>query len=476
MSDNKQNIYIVTLYSFIPLSGRPRGKYKEMINSATIVPPHRLIKYTEAKYRVTELKEDNCDFFYEYCCKEVEYRRKIHLRAWLYEFSSVVNPHGQYYLATTISIDKAFEGEDPHFPFGLSNICTARDIVQLKKAHYGGDDHGLYYFDCCKRKNIHNYLDGLIERITGRNPKGRYGRHYIVDVCGVDVGNGQRIESRDHLSELFSRKYYGRERTPYEDVIEQHREFVYGLLYGNDNNEVIPDGALNDALKDSFSSNITERLFAGHKTVVFLHTHHPFPFKESNENKRKYVCQNVESDSIIYDAFLVMEARLKLKSIERSLNTGHPKNIKDALASISRYLSVNPYHLGEYENRYKMLYQNMGINNLLKSVKEQGDLLSDAKEIDYNEKINCKVYLLTILTVIIGGLSLIVSILCCNNSNNSSRMCNCYSESISSQFCCVAVLGVLLGLLLAACIVVTCIYQVKCYYKLKDIENQLKEI
>lgn len=411
MEEENQNVFIVTLYSFIPLQRCPKGEYKELMKDAPVVPPHRLVKYMDAKYCVVELKKDGCDFYFECNRKGTMQTLKVHLRAWLYHFSSVVNPLGRYYLATTISIDKAFEHESLHDSFGQDIICTSQDIVQLKKASYGGCDTGLYNYDGSNRRSIQDYLNSLIERITGKNPNGRYGRYYAVDVCGVDFRIGNRIDGRNHLTDLYSEEYYGREKKPYDEVIKHYQEFVYGLIYGNDNNCVIPNDTLDKTLKDSFSNNISERLFAGHKTVVFLHTHHPFPWKESNNGRKRNLRQDVEHDQIIYDVLLVMEAKLKLKSIEESLQSGYPKTIKDALASISKYLSANPYHLGEYGPRYKMLYKNMGINDLLESIKEQGNLVSDSKEIENNERLNKSVLWLTAITMIIGGLSLIVNIL-----------------------------------------------------------------
>lgn len=482
MADDKQNIFIVTLYSFIPLEGKPKGEYKELMRGASVVEPDRLLKYTAAHFSVKELKDEGGDFYFEYNIAGTKVNRKVQFRVWLYEFSSVINKKGRYYLVTTISIDKSFgdKDENPQFPFSLSGICTAQDIAQLKKAVYGGDDHGLYYFDGSKKHHLHYYLNHLVEKITGKNPHGKYGRHYIVDICSVGISKNQRIGSYKQLTELFSKEYYSTNRKPLDEVVENYRELVYGLFFGNENNEVIPEDALQKTLRSSFSNNKTERLFAYHKTIVFLHTHHPYPWKPEHEGKQKKLNDNVQNDKIVFDAFLVMEARLKLKSIGRTLRLGQPQNIKDALASISSYLATNPYRLGEYGQRGKMLYRNMGIIELLNSIQVQGNLLSDAKEIENNEKLNRRVHVLTAITVVVGILSLIVSILCCNTSDDNpktvSDMCNCIPESTNCIGSCCAVVGVLLGLVLAASIIVIAVYQVKSFYKLTDIKKELDKI
>ena len=481
-TDSKRNVFIVTLYSFIPLEKKPKGKYKDLILGSPMVEPDRLIRYTGARFCVEELKDEGGRFFYTYNVSGKELEREVEMKVWLYKFISDINLKGRYYLVTTISIDKAFgdENKTPQFPFGLSNICTSEDIVQLKKAAYGGKDKGLFYKDSKKNCYLHNYLDDLIERITGKNPHGKYGRHYIVDVRGVGIADNVRIQSREHLTRLFSDEYYKREKLPFNEVVKDYKTMVYGLFFGNENNEVIPYDTLENTLKDSFSNNKTERLFAYHKTIVFLHTHHPYPWNPENVGKQKILSDEIEKDPIIWDAFLVMEARLKLKEIDRLLRPGQPQNIKDALASISSYLATNPYRLGEYGQRSKMLYRNMGIVELFNSIKDRGNLLADAKVIENNEKLNHRVYALTAVTVLVGVLSLIVSIICCNtgkdNPKTISNMYNCILESAGCMGGCCAVVGVLFGLVLSASIIVMAVYQVKSFYKLKDVENELNKI
>lgn len=65
MSDDKQNMFIVTLFSFIPLGGKPKGEYNELMRGASVVEPDRLLKYTAAKFCVKELKDEGGIFYYE---------------------------------------------------------------------------------------------------------------------------------------------------------------------------------------------------------------------------------------------------------------------------------------------------------------------------------------------------------------------------------------------------------------------------
>jgi hypothetical protein len=171
-----------------------------------------------------------------------------------------------------------------------------------------------------------------------------------------------------------------------------------------------------------------------------------------------------------------MEAKFKLKSIQENLSKEHPSDLKGALSAMSGYLNVNPYHLGEYGKRTKYIYRTMGVKDLWETVMTQGNLSSSAREIELNEHLSHRVYALTAITVVIGALSLLVSILCCNNSNISSDMSNCLYGSAEFQGGCCAVVGSLLFIVLAASVITMAVYQVKSFYKLKDIEGEVKKL
>lgn len=487
------NVYMATLYSFIRLKGRPKGTFLSMFSKNETILPLCLIKYLDAKFRYVQLKDETRTFYYDYKDKGKEFNRSVEMECWLVSFSSRIKRHWSYYLVTTISIDKSFAKKGT-IEFGQKEFCSAQDLVHLKKAFYGDDENkedykGLFYYDNGSKRDIKTWLDRTVEGITGKNPKGHYGRHYLMDICGVNLWQDkpfcwQRRETKEYshasLKVAFSKAYYTPTAKPYEKVIENYKEFVYGLIYGNENNTVIPPVTLDETLDDSFSNNLSERIFAGHKTEVFLHTHHPYPWKKENTGKKKEINNEPLKNQNVFDIFIVMEAKNRLKHIESTLRQGSPSSIKDALASISAYLSSNPYHLGEYTKRILMLYRKLGVNHLLKSVKEQGNFLADARKIEMENRLNYRVYALTAVTVLIGIFGLIVSIICCNTCDEqsylSSNMSNLVLDSTCGLVGCCAIVGVLLGLVLAASVIVSCVYQVMSYYKLKDIEGEIRNL
>ncbi len=496
----KENAFMVAMYSFIPLDGIKR-KYKLAFVGLEPTKPSNLIKYTEARYTKIELIEANSlvksdkdckwkkvemgnvdipEFYFDYRYKQKDYERFVSLKFWIVRFSSSLNLKGRYYLVASTCIDKAFTHQPPTSPLNIDDICTLQDIVHLKQSFYGGDERELHYLnEKGKHISILKKLDDVIKEVTGKESEGKYGRHYALDVFGVDIQSKDSVDCFDTLKRVFSKAYYSKEAKSYDEVVVDYDKLVYGLIYGNENCDVLLSDTTKKALIGGFSNNKSEKLFAGHKTMVYLHTHHPYQWEPEKENKTKTINSDIDSISgnfLLYDICLVMEAKFKLKSIQENLSKGHPSDIKEALSAMSGYLNVNPYHLGEYGRRTKYIYRTMGVKDLWETILTQGNLSSSAKEIELNEHLSHRVFALTAITVILGALSLLVSILCCNNSNNSSDMCNCFFGGTEFQGGCCAVVGCLLFIVLAASIITMAVYQAKSFYKLKDIEREIKKI
>lgn len=498
---SKENAFMVAMYSFIPLDGIKR-KYKHAFADIEPTKPSNLIKYTKARYSKIELTgvnsvpkaDKDCkwkkvemenvsipEFHFDYRYKQKDYKRFVTLRFWIVKFSSSLNLKERYYLVASTCVDKAFTLLSTSSSLYTDDICTLQDIIHLKQSFYGGNEKSELYYLNEKDEHISilKKLDEVIKEVTGKESNGKYGRHYALDVYGVDIQSKGSIDSLETLKRVFSKAYYSKETKSYDEVVAEHEKLIYGLIYGNENSDVLPSDTIKDALMAGFSNNKSERLFAGHKTMVYLHTHHPYQWEPEKESWTKSINSDIDSISgnfLLYDICLMMEAKFKLKSIQKNLSKEHPSDIKGALSAMSGYLNVNPYHLGEYGRRAKYIYLTMGVRDLFETVMTQGNLCSSAKEIELNEHLSHRVYALTAITVVIGALSLVVSILCCNNSNKPSNMCNCFLGGAEFQGGCCAVIGCLLFIVLAASIITMAVYQVKSFYKLNKIEEEVKKI
>lgn len=453
-----KTIFQASLHVFVPLKQIRKAWKEDFANNSLQVVPDQRIRNTEAELWYWELQGRDQGFSYRYCVvqkgsgeKEV-LSRQVTLRLFLVKFiSKQLNPEGRYYLVIGTGIDKNFSDGTP---------CNDKDLIYLKKAFYERGDAGLH----CQNvdaTNFHDWLNSLVEQIGGYNPKDHFNRHYVAN---IKAAKGD-----------FDYEYNEGEPKRYEEVIDDADRFAYALLYGNDNIDVVPDKTIEEAFRHTFTNNISQKMFAANKTIVFFKTHSD-PHCCYNDDKEPAFDANFGTALNVFDILFVIEAKFKLKEIQKMVQGFHPFLTKKVLASISGYMNVNPFHLAEIKKRTDYLYEALGVNALFQTVKAQGMLQSESSTAQLTHKLNTKVFWLTVLTVLLAALQLLVSILCCNNPNNSSDMCNCFFGGTEFQGGCCAVVGCLLFIVLAASIINMAVYQVKSFYKLKDIENEIKQL
>lgn len=452
------NVFKAAFYFFIPVE-RITKKYKDEYD----IHWQRMQKDSRIKNADGEIDYCNLDEFnqtFKYGHDNVY--RYVDLKVFLIRHTCSLNSKGRFYLVVGTGIDMVFcDGQQ----------CESQDLVKLKKAFYEHGRNGLFYENGDKSISLRTWLDKNLKQISGKDYHGKYGRYYIVNIQAV------KISQFDDLPRQFVEKYYGSvsDRMPYYDeVVNDADRMAYSLLYGNDNINAVPEDTIKDVFKDTFFNNKAEKMFAGNKTIVFLKTHSEWPLPKTHSQMPLSI--GIEGLLNILDICMVMEARYNLKRIQNTMRSNHPSDIKDALASISGYLGKNPFRLSEIDSRTEYLYQVLGVKKLFDVVMKQGELLSDSSNIRMTISLNVRMYWLTGAALGAGGLDLLVNILCCDNLINSSDMCNCFLGGAELQGGCCAVVGVLLGLVLAASIIVMAVYQVKLFYKLKDLEDKINQL
>ena len=338
-----------------------------------------------------------------------------------------------------------------------NSLYSQEDLIYLKKAFYERCKEG---FQCTNGGTpyFHDWLDNLIGELTGKSCNGHFNRHYIFNIHAVLLKSGKAHRRQD-----FTDEYYNGIVRSYEEVIQDADRLAYSLIYGNDNIAVVPSQTIEKEFESTITNNISQKMFAGNKTIVFFKTHGDSRQRDSFE-------VNFGSALNAFDMCFVMEAKFYLKHLQKMMQGNHPFKTRRVLAAISGYMNVNPFHLAEIKKRTDYLYEALGVNSLFQTVRQQGELHSEADTALLTHKLNIKIGLLTLLMAILAALQLIVSILCCNNSNKpniSTSMCNCMFSGIDSPTGCCAVVCCLLFIVLVASIIVSAIYQVMSYYRLK---------
>lgn len=446
----KQNVYVASVYAFIHLDIDTYGGKRKFIPIGT----YEAERYNNATcdYLDTEVSQD---FYYSYRYHGRDYTRKVELKTYILRY--IHHSFAQYYLVVGTGVDKVFDRSNP------KDLCTDQDIVQLRKAFYSQGNEGLHYSD--QGQTIHFFQDWLnkqIENISGVNPDGHFDRHFIVNVVGVNTSTN--VKTTKDLDENFNKEFTSEPYQPLDNVIPDCDRWAYGLIFGNDNYERVPDQQVRNVISIPFSNNVTERTYAGYKSIVSIrsHYHRTLNGHANIDHLNRIDLPHAHNIAAICH---IMHIKRQLQRIRAMLNRSSASEIRTALSDIAMLIDFKPTGLRELDGKFEYISRTMGINRIFENLRQMGTLKADANNIKNTNKLNTWMAALTAATVLIGLFQLINS----QYSNNTTTMHT--FDSICIQIG-VLVL-ILLGVALCVSIIVLAIYQVKSHSKITEIRNKI---
>ena len=322
--ENNVNIFKSSFYSFVPLNKLESEWLAFFKTHQDHVVPDSRIRNVDGTLYYCEIENEQIEVFFNYCfchdgTKESKHR-EVSLRVFLIKFISPLNPTGSFYLTIGTGIDKVFKDADG------DELCDRYDLISLKKAFYERGERGVQVIQSNGKVPFHDWLNSLVKKLTGKDPNGRYGRHYVINIQAVAANNS--------IPKEFNHLFYDHNIKSYKEIITDADKLAYALLYGNDKICVVPDETIAKAFRNLFSNNMTQQLYAGNKTIVFFETHDTEKCV-SNTPIEKPLDINIVNAPNIFEICFVMEAKRRLKKIQKLMNLEHPSKTREVLASIS---------------------------------------------------------------------------------------------------------------------------------------------
>ena len=403
------DIYIVSLYAFIPLPKVTRQYKRDFARMKNHIDMPRYMHHVQAVCGYATLPFSQ-KFFFERADSTIQ---NVTLLSYLLFFSATGNDSdGHYYLAIGTTVDKVFE----EATVTEASLCTAEDILSLKRSFYMKGEDGFFYPSKEPVTYYHQWLENIIERMTvgakGACPE----LHYVVDIRKTIIDT--LPANKPALDDAFDEAYHKNRILDEKNWDLKYNPFIYGLLFGNNNYGSVPLSQIEKTLKGGFSNNITEKIYGGNDSIVFLRTHFAFsrinsnPLLTTKEEEPHMVVVNHSLLDIhaIFDICSVMDAKWQLNEIQQSYALGDASNIKAALSKMTSYINNSIFHLCELDEKMRYLYEVLDVNHRFEQVQKTGNLYSDALTLRQNKWINRWILLLTCATSIIGAIQIAISL------------------------------------------------------------------
>ena len=396
-----QNVYIASVYSFIPLKN-VKKEYRKDGYKPIDTPRYELYAKAKCKYKHLEYQ----DFYYQYKYKDKQYTRKVKMQVCLLHYKEEGEDSlGQYYLVVGTGINKVF-GDNNNQSYQQENFCTQQDITFLKKAFYCKDKEGFFYpLEDPQKYMMYDWLNEKIQKVSGVNPKNHFERSFIIDVLGVCIDTN--VNDMSALNDRFENMFFDN-----NNLIEPQKQitccdhWAYGLIFGNDNYERVPKYQVEKVIRKPFSNNFTDTTYASWNSIVFIRTHNPYP--TANKYEGKPFSTELTDVSNVYEICATMNMKRKLKKIKKMLNESNASAIKEALGNITSDIIRRPFGVKELTEKTNYIYEAMGINDDLESLMRIGQLKSEAINIKNTQMLNYIVAALTAATLVLGLLQFFI--------------------------------------------------------------------
>ncbi len=409
-NDNKQQLFVVSMYFFIPIEKLNAYFEEEIQKSQTRITAPDYIQNAGFICKYLDLSNSgsisNQDFLYKYHEPQNGklILRKINLRPYIFQFyPDKTQKNGIPFLVIGTSINKKFANSS------ASDFCTEQDVIMLRQSLLESNGYGAYFQKNNEIIHHRDWLESIVQEVEGIKELNENRKKHISFFNSITEISTSTIEVKDikNYEKAFSDEYF---RTDISNITisKDEKRFCYGILTGNDNYTRVPDYELDTILKKGYSNNHTEHTYAMPKSIVLYKKHHPFPYATK-------IPVNPESLSLIQYIHemcgcLYIDRKLKIARQQLSLS-GEPENIKNVLSDLAETLGTKLFRITEAEHRAEYIYNSFGLREEYDRLKERGNLLADALNIKYSKLNNTILLILAILTLIIGITQVLVQIM-----------------------------------------------------------------
>lgn len=423
-----QNVYMASLAFLIPLQ-KVKTKYRRLrIQKHHLDTPFILYPNAECKYWHLESWSsahpisDKKFYFNSYFNGVDSVVREIEVRPWLMELDLGCKQNIQYYIVVTVSIDKVF---DKKSNYAVNDFCTEFDVLNLKKAIFENGANGPFENEDLKGMRLSDWALAIINEIEGIKRKEIQPTNSIVEICTQQI-DVTANSNADNINEDFTTKYYhDSKKSSIEYYLRQNiilhdktgntsntsvseRNFIYGLLYANDNFMMANTDTVNKTLESYYSNNKVEKFWADDECIVHVKTHSPYYYSKKQDSQE--LTGHLDED---FTTLLEMGVLIYIKRRMQVFLTGHNRmslqEIEDECGALARLFHSKLFNQTEMDNRMDYFIKGFRLNRMFKEIQSITNSTGNSKRLFSLRRINFWTLFIGVSTLIATIIGIIVS-------------------------------------------------------------------
>ncbi len=383
----KQNIFMTSMYFFIPIHGLRKKCVKDFERNRKPINNSDFVKNTKIVCHYVDLNVSQT-FYYAYGPQTNRITRPVTLNVSLLSYTPYHNKKArQFFIVVNATIDKTFSDEPrtlPNNPIDPTQICTEDDLVYLKYAFYKDRREGLFYPANDPTIFLHSWILEVINglKLCRKELKSVNFDYSITDLKSAVIDINTESSTLQQVNTDFDTNYIQNPPPPISGWNNQD-QICAALLSGNNNYERMPQEHIDAVVRNSFTNNISERTYIDKYNLVFYHWHHPF--------KDKTTCAKMPTlDNLqyIYELCTVVYARHRLRMIRYWANQNSISYIIKALTNQLAYLNESLFHLEAIDKTMTHIYGVMGVRLEMVTTKEICILTANKKNTSTSRRLN----------------------------------------------------------------------------------------
>ena len=414
-----QNIFMASMYFFVP------------INKVKHLDKHRIfhpIECTSQFQSVSsiceycEIEEKHQDFYFNSSITtNIKRERLIKLKVYIFRYKPIATDkksHPKHFLVIGTGIDKLFEGYNT--PINTNDYCDCTDLVMLKQSFYSKHNKsnkysGLYYPQNDSTIFHREWLNKLVHDFDSEASAVIKFDASITDIRTVALTASQNISDKAKLQAVFEYCYVNSPCLSYNKALDVDVDrLAYGILVGNENFANLPDDFVTSFKRDSYSNNLSERIFAASNSLLYIRTHHPYlDIKKDVISNLSMTIKDLD-ERTVYELCHSLYIKEELIAIRNQVNMKSKSEIvKEASDKLAYLLNLQLFNFHEADSRANILWGGLGITKLSQETDQYVTRYLTNNRFAYSKKQNRWMGCLTVVTIVIGFLALIVTLWPC---------------------------------------------------------------
>lgn len=327
------------------------------------------------------------------------------------------------YIIFTISIDKVFGMKDE---YDINDFCTEFDIVNLKKAIFENEDEGPFEDEKLKGMHLSDWITLIINEIEGSKRQKIQLTNSIVDICTQQLDVTTKGNNINKVNEDFTKKYYNASNnSPIDDYLRQNiilqsksetsantivpeRNFIYGLLYANDNFIMADADIVDKTLGVYYSNNKVEKFWADDECIVHIKTNSPYYYSERQDTQQ--LTGNMDEElPVLLDMCMLIYIKRRMQMFLSGHCNMSLQKIEYERGALTSLFCRKLFNQTEMDNRMDYFIKRFRLQRMFEETQRIINSTGNAKRLLSLKQINFWTLFIGISTLIATIIGIIVS-------------------------------------------------------------------